>query len=131
MSKEKLLVIDDEEEFVKTIAERLEAKGFDIVKAFNGKAGLEKAHLENPDLVILDVMMPEMSGYDVCRKLKLDEKFKNTPILMLTAKFQPNDIEFGKEMGADAYLTKPLELEALLHKVTALLRVRRKKERNI
>ena len=131
MNKEKLLVIDDEKEFVDTVAERLEAKGFDIVKAFDGKEGLEKVHLEKPDLVILDVMMPKMNGYDVCRKLKLDENFKNTPVLMLTAKFQPNDIEFGKKMGADAYLTKPLELEALLHKINALLRAKRKKGRSI
>ena len=69
----------------------------------------------------------EMSGYDVCRKLKTDENFKETPIIMLTAKFQPNDIKFGEDMGADAYLTKPLQLETLLSKVKALLRLKRKK----
>ena len=127
MANERLLIVDDEKDFVDTIAERLGAKGFGILRAFDGKDGLEKAHSEKPDLIILDVVMPEMNGYDVCRKLKTDENFKSIPIIMLTAKFQPNDIKFGKEVGADAYLTKPLELDVLLHKVNALLRVKRKK----
>ena len=126
MAKEKLLIVDDEKNFVEMLSERLEAKGFDIVKAFNGKEGLEKAHSEKPDLVILDVIMPDMDGYGVCRKLKLEGNFKETPVIMLTAKFQPNDVEFGKKMGADAYFTKPLELDVLLHKVSALLRMKRK-----
>ena len=127
MAKERLLIVDDEKDFVRAIADRLEAKGFDIIEAFDGKEGLEKAYKEKPDVIVLDVMMPEMNGYDVCRKLKLDEKFKNTPVIMLTGKFQPNDVEFGKEMGADAYLTKPLDLELLLHKVNALLRLKHKR----
>ena len=126
MANEKLLVVDDEKDFVDMLAERLEAKGFDVIEAFNGKEGLEKAHSEEPDLIILDIIMPEMSGYDVCRKLKLNAKFKETPVVMLTAKFEPNDINFGREMGADAYITKPLELELLLHKINALLRLKKK-----
>ena len=126
MAKEKLLIVDDEKDFVDTLAERLEAKGFKIVKAFDGKEGVEKAQAEKPDLIVLDVMMPAMNGYDACRKLRLDEAFKDTPILMLTAKFQPNDVEFGMDMGADEYLTKPLELDMLLHKIIALLRVKKK-----
>jgi DNA-binding response OmpR family regulator len=127
MAREKLLVVDDEIGFVELISERLGAKGFDILKAFDGKEGIERAHSDKPDLIILDVSMPEMNGYDVCRKLKLDENFKNIPIIMLTAKFQPNDINFGMEMGADAYLTKPPELELLLHTVDALLRSKKRK----
>jgi len=124
---EKLLLVDDEKFFVDMLAERLTAKGFQIVEAYDGKEGFEKAHAEMPDLIVLDVMMPEMNGFDVCRKLKLDAKMKDIPVIMLTAKFQPNDVDFGKEMGADAYLTKPVELDALLHKVKALLRVKRMK----
>jgi two-component system alkaline phosphatase synthesis response regulator PhoP len=127
MVKEKLLIVDDEADFVTTLSERLEAKGFDIVKAFDGEEGLRKARSEKPDLIILDIMMPRMGGYDVCRKLKIDDNFKDIPVLMLTAKFEPNDIEFGKEMGADAYVTKPVELELLLCKVTALLRMKNTK----
>ncbi len=122
MAKERLLVIDDEREFVDVISERLGAKGFDIIRAFDGNEGLERVFSDKPDLVILDVAMPEMNGYDVCRKLKLDKDSKDTPIIMLTAKFQPSDISFGMGMGADAYLTKPLELELLLHTVNALLK---------
>jgi DNA-binding response OmpR family regulator len=128
MAKGRLLVIDDERDFVDTISERLGAKGFSILRAFDGKEGMERAHSEKPDLVILDIAMPQMNGYDVCRKLKLDKDFKDTPIIMLTAKFQPNDIEFAKEMGADAYLTKPLELELLLNKVNELLKIKRRKK---
>ena len=126
MAKDRLLIVDDERDFVDALVERLEASGFDILKAFNGKEGLEKAHSEKPDLIVLDIMMPEMNGYDVCRKLKFDKAFKDIPIIMLTANFYPDDIRFGQEMGADAYMTKPLELELLLHKINALLRVKRK-----
>lgn len=122
MSKVRILVIDDEKDFVDTLAIRLEAKGYDISKAFDGKEGLEKAHSDNPDLIILDIIMPEMNGFDVCRKLKVDPKFSNIPIILLTAKFQPNDIDFGKEMGADAYLTKPVELNTLSDKINELLK---------
>ena len=120
MSK-KLLVVDDEIDFADIVSERLGLKGFDIIKAFDGKEGLEKAREEKPDLIILDVMMPEMNGYDVCKNLKADENFKNTPIIMLTIRSEPNDIIFGKTVGADAYLSKPLELELLLHTVNMLL----------
>lgn len=122
MAKGKLLLIDDEKEFVDTLAIRLEAKGYNIIKAFDGKEGLEKAHLEKPDLIILDVIMPEMSGFDVCEKLKIDPRFNKIPVILLTAKFQPSDIEFGKEMGAEAYLTKPIELDELSGKIAELLK---------
>ena len=121
MAKERLLVVDDERGFVDLISERLGAKGFGILRAFNGREGLERAFSDKPDLIILDIAMPEMNGYDVCRKIKLDKNIKDTPIIMLTAKFQPNDIKFGEGMGADAYLTKPLELELLLRTVNTLL----------
>ena len=127
MAKERVLVVDDERDFIDVISERLGAKGFDILRAFDGKEGLERAHSDKPDLIILDIAMPEMNGYDVCRKLKIDENFKDTPIIILTAKFQPSDIRFGMEMGADAYLTKPLELELLLHTVNTLLRSKKRK----
>ena len=127
MAKERLLVVDDEREFVDVVSERLGAKGFDIIRAFDGKEGMERAHSDKPDLIILDIAMPEMNGYDVCRKMKLDENLKNIPIVMLTAKFQPNDIAFAVGMGADAYLTKPLELELLLHTVKELLKAKKRK----
>lgn len=126
MAKERLLVVDDERDFVDIVSERLGAKGFDILRAFDGREGFEKARTEKPDLIILDVVMPEMNGYDVCKSLKLDESFKHIPIIMLTMRFEPNDIMFGKSVGADAYLPKPLELELLLHTVNMLLSAKRR-----
>jgi len=128
MAGMKLLIIDDEKDFVEAIAARLAAKGLEILKAFDGREGLEKARSEKPDLVILDVIMPEMNGYDVCRKLKVDEDkdVRSIPVIMLTAKFEPNDIKFGREMGADAYMTKPLELEPLLREIDRLLSAKKK-----
>ena len=121
MANERLLVVDDEKGLVDVLSEWLGAKGFHVLRAFDGKEGLERAHADKPDLIILDIMMPEMNGYDVCRKIKLDKNLKDTPVIILTAKFQPNDIKFGEGMGADAYLTKPLELEILLSTVKELL----------
>ena len=127
MDKKRILIVDDEKDFIDPLSERLEAKGFDIIKAYTGKEGLEKAYVEKPDLIILDIMMPEMDGYDVCRKLKIDENYKKIPIIMLTAKFQPNDVEFAKEMGANAYLTKPLEMDVLLNMVNGFLKIKQGK----
>ena len=127
MDKKRILIVDDERDFTDTLSMRLEAKGLDIIKAYTGPEGLEKAHSQSPDLIILDIMLPEMDGYDVCRKLKIDEKYKGIPIILLTAKFQPNDVEFGKEMGADAYLTKPLDLDVLLNLINTFLDVKQKK----
>jgi DNA-binding response OmpR family regulator len=127
VAEEKILIIDDEKDFVETIGDWLWARGFKVSRAFNGTDGLAKARSEIPDLILLDIAMPQMNGYDVCRNLKLDERFKNVPVVMLTAKFQPNDIKFGQDMGADLYLTKPPELEPMLRDIKALLRLRKAK----
>ena len=124
MAKNKLLIIDDEKDFVETLTERLEAKGYEIIKAFDGKEGLDKVHTEKPDLVLLDIAMPEMDGFDVCRKLKIDEAFKKIPVIILTAKFQPYDLKFGMKMGAEEYITKPVELNVLTDKIRGLLKKR-------
>ena len=123
MSKKRILIIEDEHDLVELIMLRLEANGYEAMAAYDGEEGLRAAKEEKPDLIVLDVMMPKMNGFDVCRKLKDDEKFKRIPILMLTVKFQPNDIKFAKELGADEYLTKPFEPEILLNKIRELLKV--------
>lgn len=123
LKKKKLLVVDDEKDFIDTLAERLEARGFEILRAYDGKEGLEKAYKDSPDLIILDIAMPVMNGFDLCRKLKIDDKVKKIPVIMLSAKFQPNDVKFSMELGAEAYLTKPLELDVLLEKVRELLKM--------
>jgi CheY-like chemotaxis protein len=121
MAKEKILVVDDEKDFVDLISGWLEMKKFRVMKAYDGKEGFEKIRSERPDLMLLDITMPEMNGYDLCVKLKTDKDYKDIPIIILSAHFQPNDIEFGKAVGAAAYMTKPVELEQLMHKMEELL----------
>ncbi|MBI5400132.1 response regulator [Candidatus Saganbacteria bacterium] len=117
----KILLIEDEAAMSEAIKLRLEANGFTVIAAFDGQEGLTKARQEKPDLIILDVMLPKMDGFVVCRMLKFDEKYARIPIIMLTARTQSKDIEQGKEMGADAYMTKPFKSEELLKKIRELL----------
>ena len=123
--KKRILLVDDEADFVEVLRVRLEDSNYEVIVAYDGEEGLEISEREEPDLIILDIMLPKISGFDVCRKLKIDENFKNIPIIMLTAKFQPNDIKFGMAMGADAYITKPFEPQVLLEKMRELLDKRR------
>src|SRR3989338_304546 len=102
MSK-KILIVDDEVDLVETLTFRLEAAGYTVVKAYNGQEGLEKAREENPDLILLDVMMPKMDGYTLCRLLKFDVKFRGTPVIMLTARGQDSDKKTGREVGVSDY----------------------------
>lgn len=122
MAKNKILLVEDDLNLVKAITIRLGANNFEVVAATDGEEGLDKARSEKPDLIILDIMLPKMDGFDVCRKLKVDKQYKNIPIIMLTAKFQPNDIKFGKDVGADAYMTKPFDSPALIAKIGELLK---------
>ena len=127
MSKGKLLVVDDDRDFVTALAGRLDSRGFETIKAFNGTEGLEKVYAEKPDAIILDVTMPDINGFDVCKKLKTDENCKEIPIIMLTGRSNPEDVKLAKDMGADAYFTKPFELDLLLYEVYELLRRKKKK----
>lgn len=122
MPKQRILLVDDEIDFVEVLSTRLEANGFEVLPAYDGEEALEKVKEAKPDLIILDIMMPKINGFDVCRKLKLDQNYKDIPIIMLTAKFQASDIKFGSAMGADAYITKPFEPQVLLGKVNELLK---------
>lgn len=122
MAKKRILLVDDEVDFVEVLRARLEDNNYEVIVAYDGEEGLEKAEREDLDLIILDIMLPKISGFDVCRKLKIDENFKNIPIIMLSAKFQANDINFGMAMGADAYVTKPFEPRVLLEKMLELLK---------
>lgn len=119
--KKRILVIDDEVDLVNLLTMRLEAEGYEVLSALDGQAGLDKAHEERPDLILLDVMMPIMDGYQVCRFLKFDDELKNIPVIMLTARIQEKDKNTGKNMGADLYLTKPCDLNELSQKIRAYL----------
>ncbi len=118
---QKILLIDDEPALLKMLGMRLEASGYCVITAQDGQEGLEKARSENPDLIILDVLMPKMDGYEVCRLLKFDKGFKSIPVILLTAKTQDLDRSTGKEVGADDYVTKPFNSPDLIAKVKKLL----------
>jgi len=117
----KILVVDDDLQTVKLVGLVLDRRGYEIVAARDGKQALEKAASEDPDLVILDVMMPHMSGYEVSRRLRSDPETADLPILMFTAKTEVQDKVAGFEAGADDFLTKPIHPQELVSRVEALL----------
>jgi two-component system alkaline phosphatase synthesis response regulator PhoP len=121
MGQKKILVVDDEADLVETIRFPLEMEGFNVLVSYNGEDALNQARKENPDLILLDLMLPKLDGYKVCRLLKFDERYKHIPILMLTAKTQEKDKLLGKETGADEYITKPFDIDELMKKVKTYL----------
>ncbi len=121
MQKKKILVVDDEIDLVKTIQFSLELEGYKVLVSYNGEDALTQARKENPDLILLDIMLPKLDGYKVCRLLKFDEQYKHIPILMMTAKTQEKDKLMGKETGANEYITKPFDMEELMGKIKAYL----------
>jgi DNA-binding response OmpR family regulator len=116
---DRILVVDDEPALVKALKFNLEKEGFTVITAADGKEALIKAETEDPSLVILDVMLPEVDGFEVCRRLR---RVSAVPIIMLTAKGEEIDRVVGLEIGADDYLTKPFSLRELISRVKALLR---------
>lgn len=115
-----ILVIDDDEKITSMLRRGLAFEGYDVHTAFNGAEGLSKVMAADPDLIILDVMMPQMDGFEVCRRLR--EGGSTVPVLMLTAKDEVENRVKGLDTGADDYLVKPFALEELLARVRALLR---------
>lgn len=103
---------------------QLEANDFRVLTAKDGQEGLDKARKDKPDLIILDLMLPKIDGYKVCRMLKFDEKYKGIPVIIYTARAQEADEKLGYEVGADAYLTKPFDPKKLLAKINELLKSR-------
>jgi len=117
-----VLIVDDEPGIIEMLTMRLEACDYQVISASDGQEGLDKARTEKPDLIILDLMLPKIDGYKVCRMLKFDERHKQIPIILFTARAQESDIKLGEEVGADAYITKPFEPDILLAKVDQLLK---------
>jgi len=113
----KVLIVDDEKDIVETLQFIFETEGINCITAYDGEEALNKAKTEMPDLIILDVMLPKINGYKVCRLLKFDAKYKNIPIIMVTARSQDEDKLIGEETGADKYITKPFNIEDLLKTV--------------
>ena len=117
----KILIVDDEKDIVETLSFMLKTKGYECICAYDGEEGLSLVKSQKPDMVILDVMMPKINGYKVCRLLKFDNNYKNIPIIMVTARSQEEDKIIGEETGADEYITKPFEFSTVLEKVSKYL----------
>ena len=117
----KILIVDDEQDIVESLKFVLETADFTCYCAYNGEDGLKLAKEIVPDLIILDVMMPKINGYKISRLLKYDAKYKNIPILMVTARSQEEDKLIGEETGADEYITKPFDLDEVVSKVKEYL----------
>lgn len=122
MSKAKILIIEDEKDIVELLQYNLEKENFKVLTAGNGQRGLDSARKNLPDLILLDLMLPEIDGLEVCRILKKDNKTSHIPIIMLTAKSTETDKIVGLELGADDYITKPFSIKELIARVKALLR---------
>ncbi len=118
----KILIVDDEQDIVESLKFVLETSDYICYCAYNGEDGLKLAKEIMPDLIILDVMMPKINGYKISRLLKFDNKYKDIPILMLTARSQEEDKLIGEETGADEYITKPFDLDYVMKKVDSYLK---------
>ena len=122
MSKKKILVIDDELDFVNLVKVRLEANGYEVIDALNGEDGLKKAEAENPDLILLDIMMPKKDGYTLLRELKYKEATKSIPVIVITGKPYIKDFFEFETKGIKDYIIKPFEDEDLLLRIKRALR---------
>ena len=119
--KKYILVIDDEEDIVAVLKARLEGAGYEVGCAFDGKEGFEKIKLRKPDLAVIDIMMPEINGSTLCGMLKFDNRYKDIPVILLTARGRDLDKEIGGTVGADAYMVKPFDAQSLLSVIEDLL----------
>lgn len=117
----KILAVDDEKHIVRLVQINLQKEGYDVVTASNGREALEQVEREKPDLVIMDVMMPEMGGFEALQEMKANEATSTVPVIMLTAKAQDADVFEGWKSGADLYLTKPFNPQELLTFVKRIL----------
>ncbi len=116
---EKILIIDDEDTTVQLISILLERRGFEVIKAYSAEDGMRKAYRHQPDLVLLDIMMPDMDGWEVCKRLR---EMSDVPIIFLTARGDVRDVVRGLEMGADDYVPKPYDNDELVARIRAHLR---------
>lgn len=121
-AKQKILVIDDERDIVELISYSLTKEGYQVYQAYNGKEGIEVAKQVNPDLIILDVMMPEMDGIEACRLMRSMPEFKHTFMIFLTARSEEYSEIAGFNVGADDYIAKPIKPRALMSRINAILR---------
>lgn len=121
-TREKILLVDEEVDALTALKVALEADGYNVVEALDGFEALSMASSENPDVILLDIMMPGMDGFEVCKRLKSDSQLSTIPVIMLTAKGEINDKVEGLEMGADDYVTKPFNLKELKARIKSVIR---------
>jgi DNA-binding response OmpR family regulator len=131
VTKQKILVVDDEPEAVELVAFNLKQAGYDVVSAADGDEALKKAKAQQPALVVLDWMLPEMEGVEVCKLIRRDPVTSNIPVIMLTAKASEIDRVLGLELGADDYLTKPFSPRELVLRIKKILERKKTKESDI
>lgn len=117
----KVLICDDDPTILRLLQVNLEIEGYDVVTATNGEEACDAAVAERPDLILLDIMMPRMNGYQACEKLKADDELSAIPIVFLSAKAQQSDIELGRSYGVEDYLTKPFNPDELIEIVERLV----------
>ncbi len=129
--KNKILIVDDAPDTVELLRKRFRAEGYDTDQAYNGEEGLKKVSEYSPDLLVLDVMMPIMDGYEVCKRMKADEKTKYIPILMLTAKGEIEHKVKGLDIGADDYMAKPFDYKELSARIRSLLSIKATHEKKV
>lgn len=125
MGKRKILIIEDDRDIVEMLDYNLKEEGYETVSAFNGEQGIELAQKERPDLIILDIMLPIMDGFEVCRTIRNNDGMAHIPIIILSAKSRETDKVVGLELGADDYVTKPFSPRELIARMRAILRRRR------
>ena len=121
MAKGKILVVDDEIYIVHILDFSLGMEGYEVLTALDGEQALEKARAEKPDLIVLDIMMPKLDGYETCKLLKSDESTRGIPVILLSAKGRNVDQKIGFEVGADDYITKPFSPRKLVERINAIL----------
>jgi DNA-binding response OmpR family regulator len=119
--KKKILIIEDEPDAARLLSLHLQKHGYEILLAEDGKEGFRLARTRSPDLILLDLMIPEMDGFWVCSMIKTDNKFSGIAIIALTARSSPDDMKTAKECGADDYVVKPFEFSELLAKIKGLI----------
>jgi len=121
VSKKKILVVEDEESLLKLESILLTSKGYEVIGVPNGKAALEAIDEQQPDLVLLDIMLPEIDGFEVCRRIKSNQQTKDIPVIMLTAKTSREDMTRGEKVGADWYITKPFKSAMVIETIQRFL----------
>jgi len=122
MSRGKVLVVDDEEYIQHILNFSFGAEGYDVVTAADGEEAIKKAKSEKPDIIVLDIMMPKMDGYEACKRLKTDPSTKSIPVILLTAKGREVDRKLGSQAGADDYVVKPFSPGRLIERVEGMMK---------